>query len=168
LTDRIKEALEQADLLLLTGGASVGEFDLVPGVLKELGFHLEYDRVAIQPGKPVSFAHRNGKVCFGLSGNPVSSFVQFEMLVRPFLEICTGEIPVNKRIPVRMEKDYRRKHTDRLFFLPVFFTERGTCEAVDYHGSGHLHALHRAIGFAELPAGQTELKRGDFVYVRLV
>jgi molybdopterin molybdotransferase len=168
LTDRIKEALEQADLLLLTGGASVGEFDLVPGVLEELGFHLEYNRVAIQPGKPVSFAHRNGKVCFGLSGNPVSSFVQFEMLVRPFLEVCTGEIPVNKRIPVRMENDYQRKHTDRLLFLPIFFTERGTCEALDYHGSGHLHALHKTIGFAEIPAGQPVIKRGDFVYVRLV
>jgi molybdopterin molybdotransferase len=146
----------------------VGEFDLVPGVLKDLGFQLEYNRVAIQPGKPVTFAHMNGKVCFGLSGNPVSSFVQFEMLVRPFLEICTGEITVNKRIPVRMEKDFRRKRTDRLFFLPVFFTESGTCEAIEYHGSGHLLALHRAVGFAELPAGQTELKRGDFVNVRLI
>ena len=168
LAGRIEEALDQSDLLLLTGGASVGEFDLVPGVLQELGFQMEYDRVAIQPGKPVSFAHRNGKVCFSLSGNPVSSFVQFEMLVRPFLESCTNQIPVNRRIPVRMEKDFRRKRTDRLFFLPVFFTEKGTCESLEYHGSGHLHALQKAIGFAELPAGQSEIKRGDFVYVRLI
>jgi molybdopterin molybdotransferase len=168
LTVRVQEALEQSDLLLLTGGASVGEFDLVPGVLQELGFQLEYSRVAIQPGKPVSFARRTGKVCFGLSGNPVSSFVQFEMLVRPFLEACTGEIPVNKRIHVRIEKEFRRNRTDRLFFLPVFINESGTCEAVEYHGSGHLHALHKAIGFAEIPTGQPVIKRGDFVYVRLI
>ena len=94
LAEKISGALEKLDLLILTGGASVGELDLVPGVLEELGFQLEYDRVAIQPGKPVSFGYRKGKVCFGLSGNPVSSFVQFELLVKPYLEICTGAIPV--------------------------------------------------------------------------
>jgi molybdopterin molybdotransferase len=160
--------MEQVDLLVLTGGASVGETDLVPGVLKELGFHLEYDRVAIQPGKPVSFAHRNGKVCFGLSGNPVSSFVQFELLVRPYLEACAGAITVNRRIRIRLEKEYQRKRADRQFFLPVYFTQQGTCEPVDYHGSGHLHALDRAIGFAEIPAGKKAVMKGDLVDVRFI
>jgi molybdopterin molybdotransferase len=168
LAERINLAMEQVDLLLLTGGASVGETDLVPGVLQELGFHLEYDRVAIQPGKPVSFAHRDGKACFGLSGNPVSSFVQFELLVRPYLETCTGAVPVNRRIRIRLEQGYRRKRADRQFFLPVCFTRQGTCEPVDYHGSGHLHALHMAIGFAEIRAGQTDVKKGDEVDVRLI
>jgi len=168
LADRISGAMEQLTMLILTGGASVGELDHVPGVLKELGFHLEYNRVAIQPGKPVSFAHRNGRICFGLSGNPVSSFVQFELLVRPYLEICTGAIPVNRRIRICLEKGYRRKRADRQFFLPVSFTDKGTCEPVEYHGSGHLHALDRAIGFAEIPSGQTELRKGDKVNVRLI
>ena len=168
MTERISEAMEQLDLLILTGGASVGELDLVPGVLEVLGFQLEYQRVAIQPGKPVSFAHRSGKACFGLSGNPVSSFVQFEVLVRPYLENCTGAIPINKRIRITFEKGYRRKRADRQFFLPVCFTDRGTCEAVDYHGSGHLHALDKAIGFAEIPKGQTVIEKGDKVHVRLI
>lgn len=168
LAARISESLSQLDLLILTGGASVGEFDLVPGVLKELGFQLEYDRVAIQPGKPVSFAHRQGKACFGLSGNPVSSFVQFELLVRPYLELCSGAIHVNRCIKIRLEKAYRRKRADRQFFLPVSFTDKGTCEALEYHGSGHLHALDKAIGFAEIPSGQTLIGKGDFVNVRLI
>jgi molybdopterin molybdotransferase len=168
LAERISGAIEQHDLLILTGGASVGELDLVPGVLKELGFQVEYDRVAIQPGKPVSFAHRDGKVCFGLSGNPVSSFVQFELLVRPYLETCTGAIPGNRRIRIRMEKDFKRKKADRQFFLPVSFNGEGICEPVEYHGSGHLHALDKAIGFMEIPAGQTDLRKGDFVNVRLI
>jgi molybdopterin molybdotransferase len=168
LAETISEAIEELDLLILTGGASVGELDLVPGTLEELGFHLEFDRVAIQPGKPVSFSHRGGEACFGLSGNPVSSFVQFELLVRPYLEICTAAIPVTRRIRVSMENGYERHRADRQFFLPVCFTERGTCEPVNYHGSGHLHALDKAIGFAEVPAGQTVIKKGDQVYVRLI
>jgi molybdopterin molybdotransferase len=168
LAERISDSLEEVDLLILTGGASVGELDLVPGVLGELNFKLEFERVAIQPGKPVTFAHRNGKVCFGLSGNPVSSFVQFELLVRPYLETCTGAIPGNRRIRIRMEKDFKRKKADRQFFLPVSFNGEGICEPVEYHGSGHLHALDKAIGFMEIPAGQTDLRKGDFVNVRLI
>jgi molybdopterin molybdotransferase len=168
LADRITEALEQLDLLILTGGASVGELDLVPGVLEDLGLQLEFHQVAIQPGKPVSFAHRGGDACFGLSGNPVSSFVQFELLVRPYLELCTGAIPINKRIRLIMENEYRRHQADRHFFLPVCITDNGGCDAVVYHGSGHLHALAKAIGFAELPTGQQVINKGEPVYVRLI
>lgn len=168
IADGITEALKEVDLLLLTGGASVGDLDLVPGVLQELGFHLEYDRVAIQPGKPVTFAHRNGDVCFGLSGNPVSSFVQFELLVRPYLESCSGMIPVNRRILIKMEEGYRRNRADRQFFLPVFITETGNCRPVEYHGSGHLHSLDKTTGLAEISAGQKIITKGDLVYVRLI
>jgi molybdopterin molybdotransferase len=165
---KIIDSMEQLDLLILTGGVSVGELDLVPGTLEQLGFHLEFQKVAIQPGKPITFAQRGGEACIALSGNPVSSFVQFEVLVRPYLEICTGAIPVNKWIRLEMEKGYRRKRANRLFFLPVCFTESGNCEPVEYHGSGHLHALAKTIGFAEMPAGQTELSKGDIVNVRLI
>jgi len=168
MAEKISAALEQLDLLILTGGASVGELDLVPEVLEDLGFQLEYQRVSIQPGKPVSYAHRSGKACFGLSGNPVSSFVQFEVLVRPYLEACTGSIPINKRICIPLEKGYRRHRADRQFFLPVYFTDKGSCEPLEYHGSGHLHALDKAAGFAEIPKGQTVVNKGDKVYVRLI
>ena len=168
MVKRISGAMEQLDLLILTGGASVGELDLVPEVLEVLGFQLEYQRVAIQPGKPVSFSHRRGKACFGLSGNPVSSFVQFEVLVRPYLENCTGAIPINRRIHIPLEKGYQRHRADRQFFLPVCFTDEGSCDAVEYHGSGHLHALNKAIGFAVIPAGQTVIEKGGKVYVRLI
>lgn len=164
----IKGAMELVNLLILTGGASVGETDLVPGVLHELGFQLEFNQVAIQPGKPVSFAHRNGKACFGLSGNPVSSFVQFELLVRPYLELCSGAIPVNRRLLMSLEKGFHRKHADRKFFLPVSFSDEGRCEPVNYHGSGHLLALDKTMGFAEIPAGQKAINKGELVHVRLI
>jgi len=167
LKKRMSLAFEQVDLLILTGGASVGELDLVPPVLKELEFQLEFQRVAIQPGKPVSFAHRSNKICFGLSGNPVSSFVQFELLVRPYLDLCAGARPACNKIRLPLEEPFSRKHGERQFFLPVSFSPKGTCKPIEYHGSGHLHALAQATGFAEIPAGQTELRIGDIVDVRL-
>jgi molybdopterin molybdotransferase len=168
LAERISESLEQLDLLIVTGGASVGELDLVPGVFEDLGLSLEFQQVAIQPGKPVTFAHRGGDVCFGLSGNPVSSFVQFEVLVRPYLEACTSAIAVKNRVLLPLQKGFERRRADRQFFLPVCFTDGGGCEPLDYHGSGHLHALAGAAGFAEIPAGQKVINEGDKVHVRLL
>jgi molybdopterin molybdotransferase len=122
----------------------------------------------MQPGKPVSFGHNGDKVCFGLSGNPVSSFVQFELLVRPYLERCSEMIPVHRRIRIRMGKGYQRKRSDRTFFLPVYLTDRGSCYPVEYHGSGHLLALAGTQGLAEIGAGKMITRKGDLVYVRLI
>ena len=168
LSSRISEAMEHCDLLLVTGGASVGAYDLVPGVLKNLGFQLAFERVAMQPGKPVTFAHKEEKVCFGLSGNPVSSFLQFEWLVRPFLTWSSGgELP-HRRIRCRIEKPFTRRKSDRLFFLPVVLRPGGGCAPVDYHGSAHLHALGDALGFAEMAKGKNKFDKGEEVDVRLI
>jgi len=168
LAEKISGLMERFDLLLITGGASVGEFDLVPGVLQDQGFSSEFDRVAVQPGKPLTFAQRDGKVCFGLSGNPVSCFVQFEMLVKPFLCWSAGGDLPYRRIRCRMENGFTRRKSDRLFFLPVVLRPGGGCAPVEYHGSAHLHALGKLAGFAELPPGISTIKRGEEVDVRLI
>jgi len=168
LAEKISGLMKRCDLLLVTGGASVGEFDLVPGVLRDLGFSLEIERVAMQPGKPLSFAQREGKVCFGLSGNPVSCFVQFELLARPFLTWSAGGNLPHRRIRCRMEAGFARRKSDRLFLLPVVLTPGGGCAPVEYHGSAHLHALGNLDGFAEMPAGKTTFEKGDEVDVRLI
>ena len=168
LERRMQESFSQCDLLLVTGGASVGEFDLVPGVLDKTGFSILFDRVAIQPGKPVTFAHKDGKVCFGLSGNPVSCFVQFELLVRPYLSSSSGSPNNAKRIRCKFDRDFIRQRTDRLLYLPVVLTEPGYCTPLDYHGSAHLHALNHAAGFAEIAEGKAKMNRGEEADVRLI
>jgi molybdopterin molybdotransferase len=91
--DATRAALERgldADVLVTSGGVSVGPHDLVRGLLAELGAKEVFWRVAVKPGKPVAFAVRGGTLAFGLPGNPVSSLVGFELFVRPALRALQG------------------------------------------------------------------------------
>ena len=97
----LAKALE-ADVLVTTGGVSVGVKDLVRGVLAELGAEEVFWRVAVRPGKPVAFAVRGETLLFGLPGNPVSSLVAFELFVRPALRALQGAEPGPFYLPGRL------------------------------------------------------------------
>jgi molybdopterin molybdotransferase len=165
---KTEQALKNCDILFLTGGASVGEFDLVASVLESLEYSIEFDRLAIQPGKPVTFAVRDKKVCFGFSGNPVSCFLQFELLAKPFLLKSSGAHYQPSRIKSKLDREFSRKKSDRQYFLPVLLSKNGYVTPVVYHGSAHLHALNEIIGFAEIPQGIKTINKGEEIYVRLV
>ena len=92
LRGKIAAGLE-SDLLILSGGVSMGKYDLVEPALKEFGAETIFDAVAIRPGKPVVFALCKGKPVFGLPGNPVSAMVTFELFVRPAIDILSGAPP---------------------------------------------------------------------------
>jgi molybdopterin molybdotransferase len=77
----LEQAILENDMVLITGGVSMGDFDFVPAVMAKAGVNILFSRVAVQPGKPTTFGTKGEKVVFGLPGNPVSSFIQFEMLV---------------------------------------------------------------------------------------
>lgn len=89
LRETIQRGLHE-DLLVLSGGVSMGKYDLVEDVLKELGATFCFDEVAIRPGKPAVFAIRDGKPIFGLPGNPVSTMVTFELFVVPAIDLLSG------------------------------------------------------------------------------
>jgi molybdopterin molybdotransferase len=107
-----REALERglgADVLLTSGGVSVGEHDLVRGLLASLGAEEVFWRVAVKPGKPVAFAVRGETLVFGLPGNPVSSLVGFELFVRPALLALQGVTdPAPAYLPGRLAGALRR------------------------------------------------------------
>ncbi|HEC42604.1 MAG TPA: molybdopterin molybdenumtransferase MoeA [Bacteroides sp.] len=165
---KVKEALETCDVLVLTGGASVGAYDLVNEVVESLGFSTKFQKLAIQPGKPVSFASRDEKFCFGLSGNPVSCFLQFELLVKHFLYRISGGFRKPLKIKATLGADFKRKKKDRAYFLPVKTNENGFVVPLNYHGSAHLLALKDLDGFAEIPLGVDHLNTGEEVYVRFL
>ncbi|MFO8129982.1 MAG: molybdopterin molybdotransferase MoeA [Bacteroidales bacterium] len=162
----IEKAMDECDVVLLTGGVSMGDFDFIPGVLDDLGTEILFKTVAIQPGKPTVFCKMNDKRIFGLPGNPVSSFNTFEIFVRPLIMKMmgwNGSFPTY-RLP--MGKKYRRKKSHRMSWMPVMIGGDGKVYPMEYHGSAHIHALSDAHGMIALPVGATELKEGEMVNVR--
>ncbi len=168
LAQALRIALEECTVVLSTGGVSMGDYDLVPETLEQLGLRLRLRRVAIQPGKPIAFGTGNGRAAFGLSGNPNSSYLQFELFVRPFLMRLQGarHVPIEVLLPAA--ENFTRKHADRLLWLPVVINAQGHAERVRYHGSAHIHSYTVCQGLMQLPPGTTQIAKGDHLRVRLL
>jgi len=162
----LKEAIAETDVVLLSGGVSMGDFDLVPAVLRQNGIELIFEKVAIKPGKPTVFGVSDDVFCIGLPGNPVSTFMLFELLVKPFLYKMMGHDfrPAVIRIP--LEKTVTRKRTERKSLIPIVLTKSGGAIPVKYHGSAHINALCAADGIISMPVGVEEIKEGTVVDVR--
>ena len=166
LTKVFKEAFKESDYVIFTGGASVGDFDFIPEILKDQGFNIYWDRTGIKPGNPMTFAQKENKYCFGLSGNPVSSMVQFEFIVMPTIYRLLGANFRPFKIKASLSFDYQRKKADRLGIVPVIINEDGLVEKIPFNGSAHINALVFANALMEIPKEKTEFKKGDLVYVR--
>ena len=162
----IKYSFEESRILIITGGASKGDYDLVPHVMHQLGFRTHFTEVAIQPGKPFNFSTRKNMVCFGLSGNPVSSFVQFEMLVRPYIQSVLGMNKSLSQLKIPMGEAFYRKKAERQYFFPVRISEDSMAIPLEFHGSAHINALAKADGIVSIPIGKTQLEKGELVHVR--
>ncbi len=161
----ITKALQNSNIVLLTGGVSMGDFDYVPKILEELGISLHFKSLAVQPGRPTVFGTKDGKYLFGLPGNPVSSFVQFEMLVKPLIFALMGFDFKPLEIKLPMGQTYLRRQTKRKSFVPVFI-KSGKVYPVEYHGSAHIHSYIFADGIVALSLGESKLEEGALVDVR--
>lgn len=166
--ETIARAFNKADVVLLTGGVSMGDFDYVPQVLSELGVEIKFKSIAVQPGRPTVFGTRGNQFIFGLPGNPVSSFVQFELLVKPLIYKISGYNYQPLKIKIPIEKEFNRKSSDRLSIVPVKINEAGEVKALEYHGSAHINSLTEAQGLMFVPQGVTSINKGDKVDVRLI
>lgn len=164
---KIDEGLAKSDVLILSGGVSMGEYDYVPGIMSQLGVEILFKSIAIQPGRPTLFGRRGSGFVFGLPGNPVSSFVIFEILVKPFLFKLMGHTYSPPLIRLPLGVDFRRKKSSRKSMLPVFIRE-GEIFPVDYHGSAHIHSYIKAEGMISIEIGTTERKKGELQDVRLL
>ncbi|MBP6871538.1 MAG: molybdopterin molybdotransferase MoeA [Bacteroidales bacterium] len=163
----LDNALDQADVILLTGGVSMGTFDFVPKILEKAGIEILFRTISVQPGKPTVFGVKRDKRIFGLPGNPVSSFTIFEILVKPMLWKMMGiKDPVRNMI-LPFGGHYQRKRGDRMQWLPVKI-KAGKVYPLEYHGSAHIFALADADAIAAIPLGITELNEGDLIDVRPV
>jgi molybdopterin molybdotransferase len=163
-----KKALEENDVILVSGGVSVGDYDFVPGIFKQNNINMLFEKIAIKPGKPTVFGTSGKKYCFGLPGNPVSTFVLFELLVKPFLYKLMGHDyePLNIQMPLGVPLISKKAKRQR--WLPVTITDKGTVKPVEYHGSAHINALCGANGLVSMDVGVAEVKKGTSVAVRLI
>ncbi len=158
-------ALASCDVALLTGGVSMGDFDFVPKVLNDLGIEIQFKSIAVQPGRPTVFGLKEGKYLFGLPGNPVSSFVQFELLVKPMLFALMGHTFNPPILNLPMGEVFTRRKTKRKSFIPVQI-KSGKVVPVEYHGSAHIHSYIFADGMVAVERGTSKLEIGEMVDVR--
>ncbi len=163
-----KRALQGNDVIIVSGGVSVGDFDFVPGIFKQNNIDLLFETIAIKPGKPTVFGVSEKTYCFGLPGNPVSTFVLFEILVKPFLYKLMGHDykPLNVQMP--LDESLINKKAKRQRWLPVVITEKGTVKPIEYHGSAHINSLCGADGLVSMDIDVTEVKKGMSIAVRLI
>ena len=166
--EMIEKAIHESDIVIITGGVSMGDFDFVPSVLEHAGVKILFDQVNVQPGKPTTFGVHAKAVVFGLPGNPVSSFIQFELLVRPMINKMMGYnwIPTEYKLPMAI--NYERKSSVRLGFVPVIINKNMEVIPVDIHGSAHLTALSYSDGIIALKPGIRSLIKGEIVNVRQI
>jgi len=166
LVERIGQAKPGSDLVLVSGGASAGDYDFASEAFRRCGYRLLFERVAMQPGKPTIFGLDRESFCCGLPGNPVSAFVAFELLLRPFLDAMMGRRESPRTIPATLAQAFRRHKADRQCTLPVRLDEAGRVTPVEYHGSAHILAISQADALLTVPAGVSELEEGTVVRVR--
>ena len=168
----IEKGLAESQVLLIAGGVSVGDFDLVPNVLKELGVSFHVQQVRMKPGKPLLFGTtETGVLVFGLPGNPVSSFVGFELFVRPALRILGGhEAPGPRKIRLPVTEGLAESN-DRPTYRPAQLVPGETGWSVrplPNSGAPDLAGLQPADALLVLPAGEARVDRGTLMEVVLL
>lgn len=164
----LKAAFAENDVVIVSGGVSAGDFDFVPAVLRRNGVLLRFEKIAVKPGKPTVFGVSQRGYCFGLPGNPVSTFVVFELLVKPFLYRLMGHDYTPVEVQMSLAETIARRNKDRQSWMPVEFTSRTTVGPVNYHGSAHILAFCAADGLIRMEIGVDRLEQGAAVDVRLV
>ncbi|MFZ7822175.1 gephyrin-like molybdotransferase Glp [Priestia sp. 40] len=161
--EAVEKALEEVDILLTTGGVSVGDYDYLPAIYKKLGANVLFNKIAMRPGSVTTVAERNGQLLFGLSGNPSACYVGFELFVRPivrsFLHSPAPHLHKTKAVlngrfkePNAFTRMVRGKITDeggRLLVTPVGMDK-----------SGAISSLAAANGLIVLPGGEHGYDRG--------
>lgn len=164
----IQKAVDENDLVLISGGSSMGDWDFVPELLQECGLTIQFYKVAIKPGKPTAFAIGDNVACFAMPGNPVSTFVVFDTFVKPWI---LGSMGANDRkvwVPMTLKSSVKCKRSKRQTFVPVSIDDQGYAYPVPFHGSAHINALIGADGLITFPLGTTLLEEGTVVNVRLL
>jgi len=166
---RIEEALD-ADIVILTGGVSVGKYDHVEQVLRELGAEFYFDAVAIRPGKPAVFGFCKDRPVFGLPGNPVSTMVTFELFVAPAIELLSGFSPHSLTVFKAKLSHPVDEKPPMAHFLPARVSwpaGEPVVEAIHWEGSGDIGSVVRGNCFLVVHESKLQYAAGEWANVLL-
>jgi molybdopterin molybdotransferase len=166
------EALDVSDVVLVAGGVSVGDHDLVPEVLKALGVAVHFRTVRVKPGKPLLFGTGpKGQLVFGLPGNPASAFVGFELFARPAIRILGGHAePGPRTISLPLAAPLAEVN-DRPTYRPAQLVQGATgwtVQPLDWTGAPDLVGMQPADALLVLPAGDARADAGTLAEVVLL
>ena len=161
----------QYDVLLVSGGTSVGVHDYVRPTLEALGVQMKFWRVQMKPGHPMAFGVASGSLVFGLPGNPVSSMVCFEQFVLPALRRMMGHSRIHRRtIEARLAHDVKHKHRRTEFMRVILNKEMDgyAATSASEQGSGILASMSMADGLMIVPSASKGFSAGSNVIVQLL
>ncbi|WP_447972973.1 molybdopterin molybdotransferase MoeA [Nitrospira sp. Kam-Ns4a] len=170
LKEKIAHGLT-ADVLVLSGGVSMGDYDFTKEVFRELGAEMNFWKLAIRPGQPLAFGRIKETLAFGLPGNPVSSMVTFEQLVRPALLKMMGHRSYGRPVVQAVFQEKFSKRPDRRHFLRGILTrEEGVLKVrtTGDQGSGILTSMVKANCLIDVPVETERLNPGDLVNVQVL
>ena len=167
LREKIRQGLSE-DVLILSGGVSMGDYDYVPQILEEMDVAVQFSEVAMKPGKPTVFATHADGLVFGLPGNPVSSFLTFRLFVLPALKRMSGDPgPANSYASATLAETLT-KRKGRQTYVPALAKEEAEgaiARPVPFHGSGDLVGLCKSNAVIVFPAQAEKLPAGETVEV---
>ena len=161
----VLKAFDTCDFVVSTGGASVGDFDFVLEVLEEIGAEIKFTKVAIKPGKPITFAKYKNKLFFSLPGNPMSVITAFEQFVKPSLRQSMGNMTMEhvETIPMKIGDGFKlRKGRTKYIFVDV---EKVGDEYIAYNTSSqcsnHLMTVSKSDAVLIIPENIEDVNKGD-------
>ena len=165
------QAAMRADIIVSSGGVSVGDYDLVKDIMQEVGSRMQFWQVAMRPGKPLAYGRAGDVPMFGLPGNPVSSMISFEQFIRPAILKMMGHRNIfRKTVRAVLQEDIeiRKGLTHFIRALVTVGAEGYAASTTGEQGSGILKSMVRANGLIVLPEDAEQVKSGTVVKVQLL
>lgn len=164
--DALIRAADNCDLVITSGGVSMGDYDLVKAALLEIGAEIYFDKVIIRPGKPIVFARRGETFFFGLPGNPVSTSVTFNVFVRPAIRKMQGNTsPMLPIVRAHLARPIKDKSSRRSYLPARFYVEAGRAmvEPLKWGGSSDLVAFMRASALIVVREDEHDIDEGQLI-----
>ncbi len=171
ISEKILSAIHWADMIITTGGVSVGDCDLVKEAFQHAGANMLFWRVRMKPGTPIAVAEYGNKLLFGLSGNPAAAYITFEQFVRPVILKQQGKEKTRlMEVEAILENDFRKTSSQNRFVRGKTYYREGKyyIRFPGKHSSGVLSSLSGTNSLFYVPGGEGPFVKGDRVTVQLL